>query len=172
MRADCLVFGATHRRKPHGFYASGIAHRSLAIYVNWFTSIQPFLCHTQKQGIPPAFRKGHFMTQLAFGYGFIIFTALIVIIGDSIIKVAADAGHAISSSYVVIGVVLYGVSAVLWFFAMQHITLVQAAVAYSMLTLVALAIIGALWFNEPLHLREYAGLACALLAMVLMSRIA
>lgn len=112
------------------------------------------------------------MTQLAFGYGFIIFTALIVIIGDSVIKVAADAGHTISSSYVVIGVVLYGVSAVLWFFAMQHITLVQAGVAYSMLTLVALAIIGALWFKEPLHLREYAGLACALLAMVLMSRIA
>jgi undecaprenyl phosphate-alpha-L-ara4N flippase subunit ArnF len=60
----------------------------------------------------------------------------------------------------------------MWFFAMQHVTLVQAGVAYSMLTLIALAVIGAAWFDEPLKAREYAGLACALLAMVLMSRIA
>jgi undecaprenyl phosphate-alpha-L-ara4N flippase subunit ArnF len=112
------------------------------------------------------------MSQIAFGYGFIIALAFIVIIGDAVIKMAADAGHTVSSTYVVIGVALYAVSAVLWFFAMQHITLVQAGVAYSMLTLVALAIIGALWFNEPLALREYAGLACALMAMVLMSRVA
>ena len=41
-----------------------------------------------------------------------------------------------------------------------------------MRTLIALAIIGALYFNETLHAREYAGLGCALLAMVLMSRVA
>lgn len=112
------------------------------------------------------------MSQIAFGYAFIILLAFIVIVGDAVIKMAADAGHAVNSTYVVIGVALYGVSAVLWYFAMQHISLVQAGVAYSMLTLIALAIIGALWFNEPLALREYAGLACALLAMVLMSRVA
>ena len=112
------------------------------------------------------------MTQFAFGYAFIIVTSLVVIIGDSIIKMAADAGHTFTSNYVIIGVALYGISALLWFFAMQHITLVQAGVAYSMLTLVALAIIGALWFNEPLFLREYAGIGCALLSMILMSRMA
>lgn len=112
------------------------------------------------------------MSQIAFGYCFIILLSFIVILGDSIIKVAADAGHTVNSTYVVLGVALYGVSALLWFFAMQHISLVQAGVAYSMLTLVALAIIGALWFKEPLFLREYAGLGCALLAMVLMSRVA
>jgi undecaprenyl phosphate-alpha-L-ara4N flippase subunit ArnF len=111
------------------------------------------------------------MTQLAFGYGFTLFTAVIVILGDFIIKTAADAGHTISSTYVATGVALYAVSAVLWFYAMQHVTLVQAGVAYSMLTLVALAAIGALWFDEQLQAREYAGLSCALMAMVLMSRL-
>ncbi|MGA9433798.1 MAG: hypothetical protein WBV62_06145 [Roseobacter sp.] len=112
------------------------------------------------------------MSQIAFGYGFIVVLAFIVIVGDSVIKMAADAGHTVNSSYVVIGIALYAVSGVMWFFAMQHISLVQAGVAYSMLTLVALALIGALWFNEPLFLREYAGLACALMAMILMSRVA
>ena len=110
------------------------------------------------------------MTQFAFGYGFAFFTAFLVIVADYAIKLAADAGHTVSSTYVFIGVVLYAGSAVLWFYAMQHVTLVQAGVAYSMLTLIALAIIGALWFDEPLYFREYAGLGCALLAMVLMTR--
>lgn len=112
------------------------------------------------------------MSQFAFGYTFGFFTAFIVIIGDFVIKMAADAGHTISSIYVAAGVALYGLSAVLWFFTMQHVTLVQAGVAYSMFTLIALAIIGAVWFGEPLFAREYAGLACALLAMVPMSRVA
>jgi undecaprenyl phosphate-alpha-L-ara4N flippase subunit ArnF len=112
------------------------------------------------------------MTHLAFGYAFTLFTALIVILGDFVIKTAADAGHTISSTYVAAGVALYAVSALMWFFAMQHVSLVQAGVAYSMLTLIALAVIGAAWFGEPLETREYAGLACALLAKVLMSRIA
>ena len=108
------------------------------------------------------------MTQFAFA----LFTALLVIIGDFAIKTAADAGHTITSTYVAIVVALYGVSALFWFYAMQHVTLAQAGVAYSMLTLLALALIGALWFGETLHAREYAGLGCALLSMVLMSRLA
>ncbi|WP_299965201.1 EamA family transporter [uncultured Roseobacter sp.] len=112
------------------------------------------------------------MTQFAFGYTFALFTALIVIIGDFAIKTAADAGHAITSTYVAIGVALYALSALFWFYAMQHVTLAQAGVAYSMLTLIALALIGALWFGETLHAREYAGLGCALLSMLLMSRLA
>ncbi|MFK7763669.1 MAG: EamA family transporter [Roseobacter sp.] len=112
------------------------------------------------------------MTQFAFGYVFALLTALIVIIGDFFIKVAADAGHTITSAYVFAGVALYGVSALCWFYAMQHVSLAQAGVAYSMITLIALALIGAIWFNEPLYFREYAGIGCALLAMILMSRIA
>jgi undecaprenyl phosphate-alpha-L-ara4N flippase subunit ArnF len=112
------------------------------------------------------------MTQFAFGYGFAFFCAFIVIVADYVIKLAADAGHTVSSTYVFLGVALYGVAAVAWFFSMQHVTLVQAGVAYSMLSLIALAIMGVLWFDEPLRLREYAGLGCAMLAMVLLTRTA
>lgn len=112
------------------------------------------------------------MTHIVFGYFFAFFTALTVIIGDFAIKWAADAGHGVASHYVIFGVVIYGASAILWFYAMQHVTLAQAGVAYSMLTLIALAIIGAVWFGESLQAREYAGLGCALLSMVLMSRLA
>lgn len=112
------------------------------------------------------------MSAILFGFGFSLFTALIVIIGDYIIKIAADGGHPVTSHFVLTGCLLYAASAVLWYFAMLHVTLAQAGVAYSMLTLLALCAIGALWFDEPLYLREYAGIGCALVAMVLMVRVA
>ena len=112
------------------------------------------------------------MDHLLFGFAFTFVTAVIVIAGDYVIKLAADGGQPMWSGLVVLGVILYGSSALFWFYAMQHVTLAQAGVAYSMLTLIALAIIGAVYFNETLHAREYAGIGCALMAMVLMSRLA
>ncbi|THH36783.1 hypothetical protein E4Z66_07500 [Aliishimia ponticola] len=112
------------------------------------------------------------MSQILFGYAFTLFTAVIVVAGDFALKTAADTGRSISSFFVIAGVVFYAVSALFWFYAMHHVTLAQAGVAYSMLTLLALALIGAIWFGEPLYAREYAGLGCALLSMLLMSRLA
>ncbi|WP_299208490.1 DMT family transporter [uncultured Tateyamaria sp.] len=112
------------------------------------------------------------MDHIVFGFAFTFVTALVVIAGDYVLKLAADGNQPVWSVLVLLGVALYGVSAFFWFYAMQHVTLAQAGVAYSMLTLIALALIGALHFGETLHAREYAGLGCALLAMVLMSRLA
>ena len=105
---------------------------------------------------------------LFYGILFSLFTALVVILGDIAIKIAADRA-ALTSFYMGVGVVLYAASAVLWFFAMRYVTLGQAAVAYSMLTLIALFVIGASMFNEPVGLREVAGIVCALAAMALMT---
>lgn len=112
------------------------------------------------------------MTSLIFGLGFSLFTALVVILGDTMIKHAADSGRTIASAHVMAGVVLYGVSALLWFVAMRHVTLAQAGVAYSMFSLIALCLIGAILFDEPIRLREYLGILLACAAMVLMIRVA
>ena len=112
------------------------------------------------------------MVSVLYGYSFTLFTALIVIAGDTLIKLAVDGGHTITHRLVLAGVVLYGLSALAWFFAMRHVSLAQAGVAYSMLTLLALCFIGAAWFDEPIRLREALGVGCALAAMVLMIRIA
>lgn len=112
------------------------------------------------------------MLAVVFGFVFCLFTALLVIVGDYMIKLAADGGQPVLSALVISGCVLYAASAVLWYFALLHVTLSQAGVAFSMLTLLALCAIGALYFDEPLYLREYAGIGCALMAMVLMVRVA
>lgn len=105
---------------------------------------------------------------LFYGLLFSLFTALVVILGDVAIKIAADRAS-LKSLHMATGITLYAASAVLWFFAMRHVTLGQAAVAYSMLTLIALFAIGAFYFGEPIGKRELAGVVFALAAMALMT---
>lgn len=105
---------------------------------------------------------------LVYGLAFSLLTALVVIAGDTFIKFAADSGR-LASPAMITGTVLYAASAVMWFFAMRHVTLGQAAVAYSMLTLVALVAIGAVLFGEKVGLRETIGVGLALAAMALMT---
>lgn len=105
---------------------------------------------------------------IVYGILFSLLTALVVIVGDVAIKIAADRAT-LASAHMYIGIFLYAGSAVLWFFAMRYVTLGQAAVAYSMLTLIALFVIGAFAFGEPIGPRELAGIACAIAAMALMA---
>lgn len=112
------------------------------------------------------------MTAIIFGFAFSLFTALIVIVGDYLIKLAADGGQPVYSTLVVAGCGLYATSAIMWYFALHHVSLSQAGVAFSMFSLLALCAMGVLYFDEVLYLREYVGIGCALLAMILMVRVA
>lgn len=105
---------------------------------------------------------------LFYGLMFSLMTALVVIIGDVSIKLAADRA-ALASPQMLLGAGLYLLSAILWFFALRYVSLGQAAVAYSMLTLIALFLVGWIGFGEPTGRRELVGIACALAAMALMS---
>ena len=105
---------------------------------------------------------------LFYGLMFSLFTGLVVILGDLSIKIAADRAD-FRSLHMYVGAGLYAGSAVLWYFAMRHVTLGQAAVAYSMLTLIALFLLGVFIFKEPMGLREMAGISCAIAAMFLMT---
>jgi undecaprenyl phosphate-alpha-L-ara4N flippase subunit ArnF len=117
------------------------------------------------------FHSGGRIVSVILGFAFTLFTAAIVILGDFLIKLAADDGKTMFSVLVIVGCALYAISALLWFFALHHITLSQAGVAFSMFTLLALCAIGVIYFGEKLYLREYAGIGCALMAMVLLVRI-
>ncbi len=108
------------------------------------------------------------MLQSSIGYLFAFLCAVIVIAGDVVLKVAAERGTGGIAILITIGCVLYAASAITWFFAMQHVSLAQAGVAYAMFNLLALCAIGALYFGETLGPKEIAGILCALAAIVLL----
>ena len=105
------------------------------------------------------------------GFLFTLLTTVVVIAGDTILKFAANDGRPALSNLVFAGMGIYAMSAMFWFYAMRHITLAQAGVIYSMLTLLALCLVGVVWFEEKLYYREFAGIICALAAMILMVRV-
>ena len=111
------------------------------------------------------------MVPIAVGYLFCFACALVVILGDYFIKRAADDVLGLYSHLFIGGATLYCISAGMWYFAMRQVTLAQAGVAYSMLTLIALCIIGAVFFEEPIRTRESLGIVFALISMVLMTRV-
>ena len=106
------------------------------------------------------------------GYFFALLCALIVILGDALLKLAADKGATLTSPLILAGCTLYAVSAIAWFLAMRHVSLAQAGVAYTMFSLLALCAIGAVFFQETLGPREIAGIGCAVAAIVLLVRFA
>lgn len=99
------------------------------------------------------------------GLVFTFCTAALVIFGDYLIKIAADRGHGVMSGLVLSGCVLYAVSALMWFYALHHVTLSQAGVTYAMFTLFALCALGVVYFTEMLYFREFVGIASVLLAL-------
>ena len=104
------------------------------------------------------------------GFLFSLLTAAIVIAADFAIKIAAETGGRLWSLPMLAGCVLYLVSAILWFYAMRHMPLGQAAVAYSMFTLIGLCLVGVSVFDEQLGWRDMAGMGMAVGAMALMIR--
>lgn len=112
------------------------------------------------------------MLHVFLGYGFAFMTATIVLGGDYLIKLAADGDMPLTSRHMVIGCMLYGISAIAWYFAMRHTTLAQAGVAFSMFSLLALCALGVLFFGEEIRPREGVGIVFALLSMILLMRIA
>ena len=109
------------------------------------------------------------MSPALIGLLFSLGTALVVILGDVALKLAAEGTHPAPGRMVALGIALYAVSAVLWFLAMRQTSLAQAAVAYAMFSLIALCVIGAVAFGEAIGPREAAGIGCALTAMALLA---
>ena len=110
------------------------------------------------------------MTVL-IGYVFALGCAVIVILGDVALKLAADRGHGFWSPLIAAGTALYVLSAIAWFLAMRQISLAQAGVAYAMFSLLALCALDVLAFGQRLDMRELAGIGFAVVAIVLMVRI-
>lgn len=112
------------------------------------------------------------MVQIAAGYGLVLICATVIIIADVILKQASVNGAETASPEVGLASALYVASAVIWFLSMRYVSLMQASVAYTMFSLVALCAVGALVYGDPIRLREMAGLTCAVLAVVLLIRAA
>ena len=88
--------------------------------------------------------------------------------GDYFIKVASARPDGLISIEFTIGVILYGATALGWYFLMKSHSLAEIGVVYSASTILLLAALGYFVFHENVGLRQVFGLILAILSVIVM----
>ena len=104
-------------------------------------------------------------SQTFFILGAIVFAQ---IGGDYFVKNSAEHSNGIFSTVFLLGALLYGATAVGWYYLMRIHSLAEIGVLYSASTIILLAVLGHFVFKEEVGLRQLAGMALAVLAIFVM----
>jgi len=110
---------------------------------------------------------------MSYFYAFLLVIALslVGVLGDYFIKLSGDdKTKYIDYKLFIIGFVVYSLTAVGWFFVMKNIKLGTLGVIYGVTTILALVIVGVLFFNERLNAYEIAGIVAGLFSLALLYR--
>jgi small multidrug resistance pump len=98
--------------------------------------------------------------------------AVLTLVGDYYLKLASQRDRSFATVAFVVGLIVYGSTAVGWVFVMKHMTLASIGVWYSMVTILLLTALGVFVFGESFTARDGLGIALAFAALVTMSRFA
>lgn len=94
--------------------------------------------------------------------------SIVTLLGDYFIKIAALSPEGFHSPRLVIGAVLYGLTAIGTFILMKSHSLTMVAVVFTAMVIVVLAAMGHFLFGEGFGKREALGVTFAALAMATM----
>lgn len=93
----------------------------------------------------------------------------LTLIGDFFIKSASERPDGLISPSFFMGLCLYALPAIGWFFLMRSHSLAAIGVLYSASTILLLAVLGYFVFKESFGLREIIGLSLAIASVMVMS---
>lgn len=102
----------------------------------------------------------------------VIGLSLIGVLGDYFLKLSGNGEKYIDLKWFIIGAIVYSSTAIGWFFVMKFIKLSTLGIVYATTTVLALTLVGLLFFRESLNIYEIIGLGTGLLSIVLLSRFA
>ena len=93
----------------------------------------------------------------------------LTLIGDYCIKIASGRIHGLYSVQFAVGVIFYSLPAIGWFYLMKSHSLATIGVLYSVSTILLLALLGIVVFNEPVGWREGLGIFLAVAAVIVVT---
>ena len=102
----------------------------------------------------------------------IIGIAIITVLGDYFIKHSSMASRPLQNKWFVLGCATYILCTIGWVFVMPHMKLATIGVVYSVSIIILMAMLGTFFFDESLNRNEIVGMILAVLAIILMRRIA
>jgi len=100
----------------------------------------------------------------------IIGLSLIGVLGDYFLKLSGNGDKYIDWKLFFVGAIVYSLTVVGWFFVMKHIKLGTLGGIYAITTVLALAIVGFLFFKETLNYYEITGLIMGIISILLLAK--
>lgn len=102
--------------------------------------------------------------------GIVIVLAAVGVLGDYFIKLSGNGHSYISYRPFFIGMSIYAITAVGWFYLMKHMKLGVLGVFYALTTVILLAIVGVVFFEEQLNIYDIVGITLGITAIVMLAR--
>lgn len=100
----------------------------------------------------------------------VILLAGVGVLGDYFIKLSGDGSKYISYQPFFIGMIIYALTALGWFYVMKHIKLSTLGIFYSVTTVILLALVGVIFFKENLNIYEIVGIALGIISIIILAR--
>jgi small multidrug resistance pump len=100
-----------------------------------------------------------------------VLLAVAAVAGDYFLKLASSQKSPFQSWQFGVGLGIYGLSAAGLVLVMPHLNLAHLGVWYSITMVLCLCLLGTFVFGETLKLREWVGVAMAVVSLVLLSRL-
>ena len=108
------------------------------------------------------------LTAFLVGFGL----SVVTIFADVLIKHASLQKAFAGWKMLILGAIIYGLTALGWFFVMQKIKFSTLGVLYAMSCVVLLTLVSVFYFKEKISFLEVVGIAMALAALIILSRFA
>jgi small multidrug resistance pump len=100
----------------------------------------------------------------------VICLAGIGVLADYFIKLSGNGAKYINYHHFFIGMIIYALTAIGWFYAMKHIKLSTLGIFYSVTTAVLLALVGTIFFKEHLSTYEIIGIIFGMVSIIILAR--
>ena len=100
------------------------------------------------------------------------FIAFIEVIADFFIKIAGRGPKYIDYKWFIPGMIIYILTAVLWFFAIKHEKFFIASVAFILFSVLFSVALSLFYFKESINVYEVIGIVLAIMSLILLGRFA
>ena len=100
----------------------------------------------------------------------VIFLAGVGALGDYFIKFSGNGSKYIMYLPFFVGMIIYALTAIGWFYVMKHIKLGSLGIFYSLTTIILLVLIGVVFFKEQLNTYDVVGVVLANVSIIILGR--
>ena len=101
-----------------------------------------------------------------------IAVSVVGVLGDYFLKLSSASEQPLRTRWFYVGFAVYASTAFGWVFVMRHLKLATISVVYSISMVLLLTAVGVVLFGESLNRYELAGIALAMVSLVLLMRFA